>query len=423
ARARRTDHSRTAAGRAGHRARGGSVVGAWPSKPADAAAFRATDRRTGAIAGRPVARHANRRQRGGTARERGVLRCPAGQHRHRALHRALRNLPLERWRPQPARDRGARGTRPCRYHGAGAARRDRWQAGTRGDRPAAPGSWLSRRVLQQALTASPGRTQRPYPSQDRGRRRPRGVRRRPLHRRLLDAGNRLRRRDRHQPAPARAGRACAAGSLQRELGRPDRRDVRGGRGVSPTAASRKSPRPCRVRQTRGFGVVGKAVLLRGDLPRPQATLDPESLLHSRARHDHRARRGGRPRRGRARAHAIGRQLGQSAGAARWPPQLRTPAARRRAVVRIPARAAAPEGDDDRWRVERRGLDQLRRPLVRDERRDHAWSSRPQPGRPARRDLRTLRVGRNRGHARCMAPARPLAQGEGLCGVQHQRVAL
>ena len=83
----------------------------------------------------------------------------------------------------------------------------------------------------------------------------------------------------------------------------------------------------------------------GDLPGAQAHLDPEPLLHPGAGGDRRLRRGRQARRGRARDDALHQRLGQPDGAARGAPQFREDAQVRRAPLRVPAHAAAPEGDD------------------------------------------------------------------------------
>ena len=106
------------------------------------------------------------------------------------------------------------------------------------------------------------------------------------------------------------------------------------------------------------------------LPREEAHLDPEPVLHPRARCDRCVRRGREARRGGARADAVHQRLRQPDGAARGPSQLREAPAQRRAPLGISAHAAAPEGDDDRRHLQRRGLVQFRRPLLRDQRRDH-----------------------------------------------------
>ena len=156
------------------------------------------------------------------------------------------------------------------------------------------------------------------------------------------------------------------------------------------------PMHLRLREARELRAGRQDPAPHRDLPRAQAHLDPEPVLHPRARCDRRVRRGGQARRRRARADALHQRLGQPDGAARRPSQLREADAQRRAPVRVPAHAPAPEGDDHRRHLQRRRLHQLRRPLVRDQRRGHARH-------PGRRRPRSASTRSSRGT--CRAPRR------------------
>ena len=109
----------------------------------------------------------------------------------------------------------------------------------------------------------------------------------------------------------------------------------------------------------GFGAGGEAAAPHCDLHGAQMHPHPEPVFQSRARGDRCIRAGGGARGGRAGDDALYRRLGQPDGAARWAPQLREAAALRSASVRVPAHPTAPEGDDDRRRVERHRFEQLR----------------------------------------------------------------
>ena len=68
------------------------------------------------------------------------------------------------------------------------------------------------------------------------------------------------------------------------------------------------------------------------------------------------------------------------------------------IFEYPKMPAAPEGDDGGRRLVRHRLEQLRRPLVRDQRRDHARPARRGAGRAARGDLRARHARLHRAEA-------------------------
>jgi cardiolipin synthase A/B len=79
------------------------------------------------------------------------------------------------------------------------------------------------------------------------------------------------------------------------------------------------------------------------------------------------------------------------------------------LFEYPSHAAAPEGNDRRRRVVRDRLEQLRRPLVRDQRRDHARLQGRGHRAAARRDLRAVRAAKPGDRTGAVAQARPGAQ--------------
>ena len=237
-----------------------------------------------------------------------------------------------------------------------------------------------------------GVLRRARPPQARDPRRPRRLGRRSLHRRRM-----ARRRPgpparaRSLGAPHRPGGARGAVGVQRELGRGDRQAVRRRRRVPAAAEGRRRGRAHRERQARGLGAGGQDPAPRRDLLRAQAHPHPESLLHPRARRDRRPGARGAARRGRAHHGAVGGGIRHGDRAACGAPQLPGAARRRRAHPRIRPHAAAPESDDDRRRLVRGGLEQLRRPLVRDQRRDHRGLPRRRAGAAPGGDLRGRRA--------------------------------
>jgi cardiolipin synthase len=127
---------------------------------------------------------------------------------------------------------------------------------------------------------------------------------------------------RRQRRAARADRPQPAGRLQRELGRRDRRPVPGRRRLSAARAGRRRADACGVREAGEFSAGGEDPAPHGHLPRAQAHLDPEPVLHPRARCHRSPRRRRQARRRRARADAFDQRLGQPDGAARGASQLR-----------------------------------------------------------------------------------------------------
>ena len=100
-------------------------------------------------------------------------------------------------------------------------------------------------------------------------------------------------------ASARAHRAQRAGGVQRELGGGNRRALPRRRRLPPARARRRDHDARRLREAGGLGARREAPAPRRDLLRQEADLDPEPLLHSRARGHRRLRPGRRPRRRRA----------------------------------------------------------------------------------------------------------------------------
>src|SRR4029453_7698151 len=88
---------------------------------------------------------------------------------------------------------------------------------------------------------------------------------------------------------------------------------------------------------------------------------------------------------------------------------RKAAALRRAPLRVPAHPAAPEGRDRRRVLECWRLEQLRRPLVRDERRAHPLHPGRDPRPAVRRDLRKVCRAGDRDRARALEQAGPVAK--------------
>ena len=279
--------------------------------------------------------------------------------------------------------------------GARAARRHRLQEGGQGRRAADAGRRLQGRVLPQALAAQPRRAERPRPPQAGRDRRPGGLRRRPLHRRRL-AGQRRGRRAlrRRQRAAARAHRAQRAGAPSARTG-----PARPASCSSATTCSRSWSRPATCRSTpcspspkdsapavkilhhTAICLARKRIWIQNPyfIPEPEAIdafgeavkrgVDVRVLMPSTSGSDN--------------------PMVQHAGHRNFEKLLRV----RRAAVRVPAHAAAPEGHDRRRRLERHRLQQLRRPLLRDQRRDHARHPRRRGRAAARRDLREVRAAR------------------------------
>ena len=220
------------------------------------------------------------------------------------------------------------------------------------------------------------------------------------------AGQRARARPRR--APHRPGGARGAVGVQRELGRGDRRAVRRRRRVPAAAEGRRRDRARGERQARGLDAGGQDPAPPGALLRAQAAVDPEPLLPARARRD----RGD-----------VRRRCGAASTCGSWCRRRRLPTCRSCSTRRTttstrcwPAAcassntrsAAAPEGDDDRRRLVRGRLEQLRRPLVRDQRRDHRRLPRRRAGAAPGGNLRGRRAPLPRARRRHLAAPRPLA---------------
>ncbi len=160
--------------------------------------------------------------------------------------------------------------------------------------------------------------------------------------------------------------------------------------VFPQARARRHDHhPCGVREAGRLGAHRQDPAPHRDLLRQEANLDPEPLLHPRARGNRGVRQSRRQRRRRAGPDAFYQRLGQSDGAARRASQFREAAALWRAAVRVSVDAAASESDDDRRRVVRDRIGQFRRPVVRDQRRDHAELQRRRDSEAARRGFREV----------------------------------
>ena len=233
------------------------------------------------------------------------------------------------------------------------------------------------------------RADRARPPQAHRARRPYGLGRRSLHRRRM-ARRRAGRRARARPLACGFAARGARGAVgvQRELGRGDRASCSSARTFFPQLQPRRRGRgPRREHEARGLGAGRQDPSPPRHLLRARAALDPESVLPPRARRDRGLRPGGRARRRRARHGAVGRGVGHADRAACRASQLRAAARLGGADLRVSEDPAAPEGHDGRRRVVRDRLEQLRRPLVRDQRRDHARLPRPGARPAARGDLR------------------------------------
>ena len=133
------------------------------------------------------------------------------------------------------------------------------------------------------------------------------------------------------------------------------------------AAAGRNGRPRRQPETGRLGACGEGPASPGGVRGARTHPHPEPVFSARRRSDRSARTGRRTRRRCARDGAVSRRVGHADRAARRPPQLPQDARARRAHLRVPNVPAASEGHDGGRRVVRDRFEQLRRPLVRDQR--------------------------------------------------------